>query len=496
MRIHRTKPSRLLVIGLDCAAPELVFDRWRRELPNLNRLMSRGAYGRLRSCIPCITVPAWSVMTSSKDPGVLGIYGFRNRADYSYDRMTIANGSAVKEPRVWDLLGEAGHKVVTVGVPGTYPPRPVNGAQISCFLTPQTVTRDEAGRPKSTVFTYPPELSGRVNDWAGGEYLVDIKQFRTDDKDFLLRQIHDMTRQHFVVVREMLRSQPWDFFMFVEMGTDRIHHGFWRFHDPEHPKFEPGNRFEHAIRDYYRYLDGELGRVLDLTDDRRTVILVVSDHGAKKMDGGICVNEWLRQAGWLVVDGDLPESPTPIDKVTVNWSKTRAWGEGGYYARIFLNVAGREPNGVIPAADYERARDELATRLRQIPGPNGEDIRTQVFKPESIYRQVNGIAPDLLVYWGNLEWRSVGSLGHPQVWTFTNDTGPDDANHAQDGLLILYDPKKPAGGIELQDLEIMDVAPTILSYFGVPALPDMQGRRITAIRDPRLSTHQSPGFEA
>jgi predicted AlkP superfamily phosphohydrolase/phosphomutase len=479
MRIRRTQPPRLLVIGLDCAAPELIFDQWRRDLPNLNRLMSRGAYGRLRSCIPCITVPAWSVMTSSKDPGVLGIYGFRNRADYSYDRMTIATGSAVKEPRVWDLLGQAGYKVVTVGVPGTYPPRPVNGAQISCFLTPQTVTRDESGRPKSTVFTYPPELSGRVNDWAGGEYLVDVKQFRTEDKDFLLRQIYDMTRQHFVVVREMLRSQTWDFFMFVEMGTDRIHHGFWRFHDPAHSKFEPGNRYEHAIRDYYRYLDGELGQVLDLSDDGRTVILVVSDHGAKKMDGGICVNEWLRQAGWLTLDGDLPERPTPMDKVRINWSKTRAWGEGGYYARIFLNVAGREPNGVIPAADYEQTRDELAAKLRMIPGPNGVDIGTQVFKPESIYRKVNGIAPDLLVYWGNLAWRSVGSLGHPQVWTFDNDTGPDDANHAQDGLLILYDPRKPGEGRELQSLEIMDVAPTILDFFGVPPLPDMQGRVLT-----------------
>lgn len=481
MSNQHPKTPRLLVIGLDCAAPELVFDQWRQDLPNLNRLMSRGAYGRLRSCIPCITVPAWSVMTSSKDPGVLGIYGFRNRADYSYDRLTIATGSAVKEPRVWDLLGQAGYKVVTIGVPGTYPPRPVNGAQISCFLTPQTVARDEKGQVTSKVFTYPPELSERVNDWAGGEYMVDVKQFRTENKDFLLRQIYDMTRQHFGVVREMLRDQAWDFFMFVEMGTDRIHHGFWKFHDPAHSKFEPGNRYEHAIRDYYRYLDGELGEVLRLSDDGRTVILVVSDHGAKKMDGGICVNEWLRENGWLVLGQDLPERPTSIEKVKIDWSQTRAWGEGGYYARIFMNVAGREPNGVVPLADYERVRDELADQLRRIPGPQGEDIGTQVYKPQSIYRQVNGIAPDLIVYWGNLEWRSVGSLGHSQVWTFENDTGPDDANHAQDGLLILYDPRQPVGGRELQDLEIMDVAPTVLTYFGVPIPPDMQGHIIAPL---------------
>src|SRR5215216_4890139 len=119
--IFKKQTAKLLVIGLDCAAPQLVFDQWRQELPNLNRLISRGVYGRFRSCIPCITVPAWSVMTSSKDPGVLGIYGFRNRADRSYDRMTIATGTSVKEPRVWELLSQADKKVVTIGVPGKFP---------------------------------------------------------------------------------------------------------------------------------------------------------------------------------------------------------------------------------------------------------------------------------------------------------------------------------------------------------------------------------------
>src|SRR5262249_42187677 len=77
---------RVMVIGLDCAAPELVFDRWLDELPNLKSICRSGLYGQLRSCDPPITVPAWSVMMSSKSPGRLGVYGFRNRADHSYDR--------------------------------------------------------------------------------------------------------------------------------------------------------------------------------------------------------------------------------------------------------------------------------------------------------------------------------------------------------------------------------------------------------------------------
>ena len=88
--------------------------------------------------------------------------------------------------------------------------------------------------------------------------------------------------------------------MMVEMGTDRIHHGFWKYHDPSHPKYEAGSKYERSIHEYYRYLDEEIGALLTLIDDD-TVILVVSDHGAKKMDGGICFNEWLIREGYLTL---------------------------------------------------------------------------------------------------------------------------------------------------------------------------------------------------
>ena len=96
------KKSKVMVIGLDCAEPTLVFERLRGLLPNLEKLMARGVSGRLRSCDPPHTVPAWSVMMSSKDPGTLGIYGYRNRSDYSYTKMFFATANAVREPLVWD----------------------------------------------------------------------------------------------------------------------------------------------------------------------------------------------------------------------------------------------------------------------------------------------------------------------------------------------------------------------------------------------------------
>ncbi len=468
---HREKSRKVFVIGLDCGEPSLVFDKWRDDLPNLRHLMEGGAYGPLTSSIPCITVPAWCSMTSSKDPGVLGFYGFRNRADYSYDKMSIATGAAVQTPRVWDLLGQAGKQVILSGVPQTYPVQPVNGYLVSDFLTPSVQSQ----------YTHPNEFRHEIDRLLGGrEYDVDVHQFRTPDKSFLVKQIQEMTEKHFIVLNHLLKTKPWDFFMFVEMGVDRIHHGMWSYMDPAHPKHEPGNPYQNAIKEYYQVLDRELGAMLSALDDD-TAVLVVSDHGAQTMDGGICINEWLRREGFLVLKEEPVRQgnrPIPIEKVEVDWEKTTAWGAGGYYARIFLNVQGREPQGTIPPADYEQVRDRLAAAIETIPDPQGRRLHTVCHRPEAIYREVRNFPPDLIVYLGDLRWRAVGSFGFDSIYTLENDTGPDDANHAQDGMIIYYDPRQNWHGRRLSGLNLMDVAPTVLHLMGQPIPDDMQGRII------------------
>ena len=197
------------------------------------------------------------------------------------------------------------------------------------------------------------------------------------------------------------------------------------------------------------------------------------------MEGGICLNEWLWRNGYLAFKQDPPPGAiVPLEKLEIDWSRTRAWGSGGYYGRVFLNVQGREPQGIITPEAYEAERDELARKLAAIPDQHGGDIGTRCYKPQDIYTQVNGIAPDLIVYFGNLLWRSVGTLGYGAVHTFSNDTGPDDCNHAQNGMFILHDPRRRDGGRELRGAQIMDIAPTVLNLFDVPVPPDMQGKTL------------------
>jgi predicted AlkP superfamily phosphohydrolase/phosphomutase len=335
---------------------------------------------------------------------------------------------------------------------------------VGCFLTPST----------KSEYTYPADLKYEIDQVANG-YVLDVEDFRTDDKDRLLSQIYEMTDKRFKVARHLSTTRDWDFFMFVEMGTDRIHHGLWKYTDPEHPKYVPGNPYENCIRDYYLYLDTQIGRMMEIVDDH-TVVMVVSDHGAKRMDGGICMNEWLIHNGFLALKA-TPDRPVSLDKAEVDWTRTTAWGSGGYYGRLFMNVRGREPDGVIEPEQYEPAREQLIRQLESIVDPGGHNIGTRAYKPQEIYREVRGIAPDLIVYFGNLNWRSVGTVGSGNIYTFENDTGPDDANHAQHGIFIMYDPKHKGRG-RLNNLHITDCAPTALQILGEQIPADMIGKII------------------
>ncbi len=463
-----TKEKRVLVIGLDCLSPRLVFDRWLDHLPTIKRLLQNGMYGPLRSCIPPITVPAWACMTTGKDPGALGIYGFRNRLDHSYDGLTMVNSFSVKEERLWDILSRMGKQVIVVGVPQTYPPQPVNGLLISCILTPDS----------SCQYTYPPELKGEVEKLVG-TYVFDVDNFRTENKELLLKQIYEMTGKRFRVAKHLLSRKPWDFFMMVEIGPDRMHHGFWKFFDAGHRKHEPGSPYAHAVLDYYKYLDRELGELLALTDSS-TVTFIVSDHGAQAMEGGVCINEWLLQEGYLTLL-EKPPGIVSLAKAKIDWSRTICWGEGGYYSRIFFNLKGREPRGVVLPQNYEETRSEIARKLEAMRDEKGNPLGTRVFKPEAIYPAARGIPPELIVYFGDLRWRSVGSIGHGTILTFDNDIGPDDANHAQEGICIIHDPRTGAHmpASFRQDMDILDIAPTVLRMMGVPVPEDMRGKILT-----------------
>lgn len=469
--VQERENKKVAIIGLDSVPPEMMFSKLLDKLPNIKRMYNRGLHGNLVTCDPPITVPAWMVMMTGKNPGKLGIYGFRHRRGYSYSDGYIVNSANVNEETVWQSLAKAGKSSIVLGVPPGYPPKSVHNCNIvSCFITP---SMDKS-------FTYPPELKDEVLSVTKGKYIFDVT-FRTENRDSIVKELFEMTEKRFDLAEYLAKNKAWDFFIMHEIGFDRLHHAFWKFFDPTHPKYVPGNKYEHLDEQYYKMADDRIGRLVEIFGED-CLTFVLSDHGSKGMQGAFCVNQWLEKEGYLSFKDKLG-SVTDIDKANIDWSKTKAWGWGGYYARIFFNVRGREKEGIVDPKDLEDEKKKLEARITgSIADNTGRKMNNQVLKPEELYRVTKGDKPDLMVYFGDLDWRSAGTVGHDSLYLFENDTGPDDSVHSMNGIFLAYDPRKNLGGKELKGLKIEDIAPTLLNMYGVKSPNDgVDGRVIQEV---------------
>ncbi len=424
--------------------------RFAAELPTLARL---GTPRRLESCAPPITVPAWACMVTGVDPGVLGLYGFHDRSAWDYRSRRLASSQALTQAPLWALANRAGLRARVIGVPPTYPAQPLNGALISCFLTPDA----------QSVFTWPESLGDEVRSQG---YVFDTPEFRVEEgaKADLKADIARMIERRFTVARAWLAKDDWELFMMVEMGSDRAHHAFWRYLDPEHPAHRPGHALETAILEIYRQLDGELCRVLEMLrpDDR---VLVLSDHGACGMYGGFAINDWLAAHGFLALK---PEARGRFTPELVDWRRTSAWADGGYVGRIHVNQVGREPEGIVRESDVPALLDAL----RAAPAP----VTLHFAEPRALYMETNGHPPALQIEAGDLHVRCLASVGHASLMVTSNDTGPDDANHARHGVLLAN--QELVGG----DASLYDVAPTVLDWLGIEKPAIFRGQSLAARR--------------
>jgi predicted AlkP superfamily phosphohydrolase/phosphomutase len=458
------RPPRLLVIGLDSVSPWVLFERFLPFMPRLRQLLARSRYGSLLSIDPPITVPAWAVMFTGCDPGTLGLYGFRHRRPGTYFDQYLPTSHSIREPTVWDQLSRTGRKVCVIGMPPGYPPPRVNGVYVSDFLTPDGAKE----------FVSPASVQDEVETASGG-YVFDV-QFRAEDRERVAREVIEMTRKHFAVARHLWAKETWDFFAIHEIGPDRIHHAFWKFLDPAHPHAEDNATLRGLTEEYYTRLDLEVGALLDLAGSD-VQVLFVSDHGSQAMAGCFCINNWLIEQGFLALRGPRPPPGTPLEEAAIDWAHTRAWGAGGYYARIFFNVRGREPTGVLEPNEVPAFALRLTQELQAVRKPDGEALGADVRAPRQIYRQVRGDAPDLMVYFGDITWRSAGTIGHPSLFLEHNDTGPDDSVHSFDGMYLVVDPtnRKFGPGPESR---LVDIGPTILKLYGLSPNPNATGRPI------------------
>lgn len=443
----QSKPhkKRVVVIGLD----GVPFTYIRRllptgELPNFRAIVDEGALVQMDTTLPNVSSVAWASFMTGQNPGKHNIYGFVDRQPGSL-KTFIPTARNLRSPMLWEILSAAGKRVFAMNVPVTYPSRQVNGIVVGCFLSPSV----EKAAPNAEVA----QALKRLN------YCVDADPMHARrDKDSFLGHLDEVFERRIDAMRYFWQQEPWDFFMAHVMETDRLHHFFWEEMEQDHPKYAP------AFLEFYKRVDQVLGEIRGWLDENTTLV-ILSDHGFCTIKQEVYVNTWLHDQGYLQYAKDQPQGIADMGGESVAYSLDPG--------RIFLNVKGREPHGVIaPGAEYERMRRDLAEQIVGMSDPaTGEPMVERVYTREELYHGSHAAAGADLVLAMRDGYDPKGPLGKPNL-TFKG-TSLVGMHTTPDALLYLQGHKQ----IERRP-HINDVAPTILDLLDVPVPADMDGRSV------------------
>jgi len=505
LRKTSNRNRKLVVIGLDGGSFSVIDPLIQEgELPNIARLLKGGVRGELISTIPPVTGPAWASFMTGKSPGAHGLFDFVKPSPNDFRRQ-IVNYQHIKSKTLWSILSENGKKIGVINVPITYPPPEVNGFLISGMLTPSIQSQ----------YTYPVSLSQELRK-KFGEYTLDIwwQHYGPGGIKKFLKDLMHCADQRGKIALYLMRKQPWDFFMTVFIGTDRIQHALWNFLFPSNNNNL--SKAEREIREliikYYQHIDVLIGKMIKAADENANFI-IMSDHGFGPLKGKFRINKWLEDLGLLSYDRMkikkfllktklAPSCRQVVRKVDflnlrkkfmpkrmkapkrmgtysflncIDWSKTVAYAASNTEQGIYINLAGREPYGIVkPGKELEETRDLIIKSLEELQHPEtSEKMVSRIYKREDIYSgPYANNAPDIIFFLKGGEYiadvQPMNYLFEKLSWKTGTGT------HRLEGIFIGYG-KDMKNGTRIEGARIIDLVPTILSLMSIPIPDDMDG---------------------
>jgi hypothetical protein len=363
------------------------------------------------------------------------------------------------------------------------------GQELQLYISPVNWKPDNPPAPMSAPASFAADLYERLGPyrtlgWA--EATWPLNEDRIDEKTFmddLYRAFDDRAQ----VILQRIDTRQWELLVGVIESTDRVQHMMWRLIDPTHPMYdkELAAKFGDAIERVYRKCDDFVGEVISRIG-ADTPILIVSDHGFHSFRQSVNLNTWLVQEGFMALQGQAPGEKKLKDLFggggtfweNVDWSRTRAYAMG--LGQIYINLKGREGHGIVAPAESHAVQDDLAARLLTMTDPNtGARMVDAVYKRDDIYTggylanaaelQV-GLADGYRVSWQSTLGGSPPGIVYANMKKWSGDHGSYDYKSTP-GVLISSRPLPATAAFS-----IMDVAPTVLKYFGVPIPSDIDGK--------------------
>ena len=500
---------RILIFGVDGATFDLI-EPWAAAgyLPNLARLMAVGVHGELESTLPPVTSPAWPSFMTGCNPGKHGVFDFIRPQGDGFD---LVNSTSIRQRTIWQILSDAGLKVGVMNVPVTYPAQPVSGFMITGLLSPS----------RGGDICYPAGLLSRYEPKLGPYRIAPRVQYTPGAEAPFAADVSELIETHGRWGLHLMQAEPWDVFMLHFLSLDVMQHALWRFMDPTHPRYEPGRRspdgadppHQNAIRDAYARVDAAIGKMLDRLDEE-TIVLVMSDHGFGPLHAIVNLNNYLMEKGLLQLKRDpwtrlkaaafrrgltpatifrwmsrlgVQDLAARTSKATrnkmmgkllsydaVDWSRTVAYSMG-HVGQIYLNIAGREPNGIVSPSDRPRVLQQVMDALQELRDEAGRPLVTRLIPRRDIYHGRHAQhGPDLHVVLDDYKMISF-PLFATDSSIITKQIRGDSGCHRREGVFIASGPGIRVG-TTLAGASILDLAPTILHLAGLPVPSVMDGR--------------------
>ena len=430
-RLRGNATPRVAFIGIDGLPHSLVADN-PDTFPTLNAIATEGDAGQIDSIVPPESSACWPSLMTGVNPGETGVYGFQDREIGSYETY-VPMGHDVQAKRVWDRATEAGLDATVMNVPVTFPPQRTVQRMVSGYLSPDV---DSAAHPD--------ELREYL---AESEYTLSVnaKLGHKADKTAFIDHASETLDARAAAFKRYVERDDWDLFVGVFTAPDRINHFLWG-------DYTDDGTYRSALLDFHAALDDHIGAIREaLPDDVRLV--VGSTHGFTRLRYDVYCNEWLERSGWLSYDDTDHGALTDIADDARAYSLVPG--------RFYLNVEGREPNGVVPESAYEETRAELRAALEAWEGPDGTPVAKRVVERETVFRgDHDEIAPDLVVVPNDGFDLKSGFRPHDAV--FDSD-GPRSGMHTFEDAGLFVD--HPDANVE--DADLLDIAPTLLRLLDV-----------------------------
>lgn len=505
--------QRVLMIGLDGATFD-VLDPLRHEglLPNLSALMESGTSGILESTRPPITPAAWTTFMTGKGPGKHGIIDFL-RYDPTTNRLIFNNNQKISQKTIWQILSEKKYRVGSINVPMTFPPEPVNGFMISGFDT-----------PTGKDFTYPRELQQEILHRCP-DYTHEKKWERKAlGGDRVFEENLEYIRQSFDRGVDLARfcgdKYGWDVMMVLFKLVDNLQHKAWRYIDPRTRESNPHRR--KLTTDCFVKLDEAVGKLRALADEHEATILIMSDHGHGSLDAKAQPNLLLSQWGYLGLRSNLARAKTrgavwwrrltrsrngsaiaqagELDHdLAFDWSRTRACVlHAGIYGFLYINLKGRQPQGVVEPSEYAALREEIRDRLLRAKCRDRDGREMPIFQDVFVTEELYGCnrrdypwMPDLLL--APVDGLAVVKKirgSDPVRWVPLSRL---EGTHRIDGIFIANGPGIAAGRKIRARIE--DIAPSVLAGLGERVPKDMDGKVLTGMFDEPIEIRYEPPQE-